>query len=90
MVNDIIIYNTEDGKLDENVVVVNYKLTTTKNGAMPDKVQRKQVAYYNLDMIPSIGYRVRSIRGAQFRNKDCLAKINSIHSIAKKGGKKGE
>ncbi|EHO53472.1 hypothetical protein HMPREF9099_00814 [Lachnospiraceae bacterium oral taxon 082 str. F0431] len=89
MVNDIIIYNTWDGKLDENVVV-NYKLTATKHGAIPDKVQRKQVAYYNLDMIPSIGYRVRSIRGAQFRNKDCLAKINSIHSIAKKGGKKGE
>ena len=89
MVNDIIIYNTEDGKLDENVVA-NYKLTTTKHGAIPDKVQRKPVAYYNLDMIPSIGYRVRSIRGAQFRKKDCLAKINSIHSIAKKGGKKGE
>ena len=89
MVNDIIIYNTWDGKLDENVVV-NYKLTTTKRVVMPDKVQRKQAAYYNLDMIPSIGYRVRSIRGAQFRKKDCLAKINSIHSIAKKGGKKGE
>ena len=89
MVNDIIIYNTWDGKLDENVVV-NYKLTTTKHVVMPDKVQRRQVAYYNLDMIPSIGYRVRSIRGTQFRNKDCLAKINSIHSIAKKGGKKGE
>nr|WP_288915187.1 RhuM family protein [uncultured Lachnoanaerobaculum sp.] len=89
MVNDIIIYNTWDGKLDENVVV-NYKLTTTKHVVMPDKVQRRQVAYYNLDMIPSIGYRVRSIRGAQFRKKDCLAKINSIHSIAKKSGKKGE
>lgn len=89
MVNDIIIYNTEDGKLDENVVV-NYKLTTTKHVVMPDKVQRKQAAYYNLYMIPSIGYRVRSIRGTQFRNKDCLAKINSIHGIAKKGGKKGE
>jgi len=90
MVNDIIIYNTGDGKLDENVVVVNYKLTTTKNGAIPDKVQRKQVAYYNLDMILAIGYGVRSIRGIQFRNKDYLAQINSIHSIAKKGGKKGE
>ena len=89
MVNDIIIYNTGDGKLDENVVV-NCKLTTTTHVAMPDKVQRKQVAYYNLDMIPSISYRVRSIRGTQFRDKDCLAQINSIHSIAKKGGKKGE
>lgn len=89
MVNDIIIYNTEDGELDENVVV-NYKLTTTKHGAMPDKAQRKQFAYYNLYMIPSIGYRVHSIRGTQFINKDCLTQINSIHSIAKKGGKKGE
>ena len=89
MVNDIIIYNTEDGELDENVVV-KYKLTATKHGTIPDKVQRKQVAYYNLDMIPSIDYRVRSIRGIQFRNKDYLAQINSIHSIAKKGGKKGE
>lgn len=90
MVNDIIIYNTEDGKLDENVVVVNYKLTTTKHVVMPDKVQRKQAAYYNLDMILAIGYRVCSIRGTKFRDKDYLAQINSIHSIAKKGGKKGE
>lgn len=89
MVNDIIIYNTEDGKLDENVVV-NCKLTTTTHVAMPDKVQRKQVAYYNFDMIPSSGHRVRSIRGTQFRNKYCLTQINSTHSIAKKGGKKGE
>lgn len=84
MVNDIIIYNTWDGELDENVVVVNYKLTNTKHCAIPDKVQRKQVAYYNLDMIPSIDYRVRSIRGIQFRNKDYLAKINSIHMYSKK------
>jgi len=55
MVNDIIIYNTWDGELDENVVVVNYKLTNTKHCAIPDKVQRKQAAYYNLDMIHSIG-----------------------------------
>lgn len=57
----------QDGELDEKVVV-NYKLTTTLHGAMPDKVQTKQVAYYSLDMILSIGYRVRSIRGIQFRN----------------------
>lgn len=57
----------EDGELDEKVVV-NYKLTTTQHGAMPDKVQTKQVAYYSLDMILAIGYRVRSVRGIQFRN----------------------
>ncbi|MDO5096080.1 MAG: virulence RhuM family protein [Peptostreptococcaceae bacterium] len=56
-----------DGELDEKVVV-NYKLTTTPHGAMPDKFQTQKVAYYSLDMILAIGYRVRSVRGIQFRN----------------------
>ena len=109
MGNDIIIYNTEDGKAKINLqyddgtvwlsqleiaelfqttkqnvskhikaiflegeleekVVVNYKLTTTKHGAIANKKQSKQVAHYNLDMILAIGYRVRSIRVIQFRN----------------------
>lgn len=57
----------EDGELTEEVVV-NYELTTTKHGAIPNKVQRKKIALYSLDMILAIGYRVRSIRGIQFRN----------------------
>ncbi|TNH06804.1 virulence RhuM family protein [Testudinibacter sp. TR-2022] len=56
-----------DGELSEKVVV-NYQLTTSIHGAMADKVQQKQVAYYNLDMILAIGYRVRSVRGVQFRH----------------------
>ena len=109
MGNDIIIYNTEDGKAKINLqyedgtvwlsqleiaelfqttkqnvskhvkaifldgeleekVVVNYKLITTKHGAIANKTQSKQVAHYNLDMILAIGYRIRSIRGIQFRN----------------------
>ncbi len=56
-----------DGELDEKVVV-NYKLTTTRHGAIQGKVQSRKVAYYNLDMILAIGYRVRSPRGTQFRN----------------------
>ena len=56
-----------EGELEEKVVV-NYKLTTTKHGAIANKKQSKQVAHYNLDMILAIGYRVRSIRGIQFRN----------------------
>ena len=55
-----------DGELDERVVV-NYQLTTTKHGAIPGKTQTTTVAFYNLDMILAIGYRVRSARGAQFR-----------------------
>ena len=55
-----------DGELDEKVVV-NYQLTTTKHGAIEGKMQHKPVAFYNLDMILAIGYRVRSPRGIQFR-----------------------
>jgi len=106
MGNDIIIYNTEDGKTKINLqyadgtvwlsqleiaelfqttkqnvskhvkaiylegeleerATVNYKLTVQKEGNR--KISR-QLAYYNLDMILAIGYRVRSIRGIQFRN----------------------
>lgn len=57
----------KDGELDEKVVV-NHRLTTTKHGAMAGKIQTKQVAYYSLDMILAIAYRVRSMRGIQFRN----------------------
>ncbi|WP_126939706.1 RhuM family protein [Veillonella sp. VA142] len=55
-----------DGELDEKVVV-NYQLTATKHGAIEGKTQHKPVAFYNLDMILAIGYRVRSPRGIQFR-----------------------
>jgi len=106
MGNDIIIYNTEDGKAKINLqyedgtvwlsqleiaelfqttkqnvskhvkalylegeleerATVNYKLTVQQEGNR--KISRK-LAYYNLDMILAIGYRVRSIRGVQFRN----------------------
>ena len=57
----------DDGELNPQVVV-NYKLTTTRHGAIPDKVQSKKTACYSLDMILAIGYRVRSVRGVQFRN----------------------
>lgn len=53
----------EDGELSEDATV-NYKLTVQKEGNR--RVQR-QVAYYNLDMILALGYRVRSPRGIQFR-----------------------
>ena len=56
----------EDGELEEKMVV-NYQLTTTKHGAIKGKVQSREVAFYNLDMILAIGYRVRSPRGVQFR-----------------------
>lgn len=41
--------------------------TTTKHGAVDGKTQTHMVEYYNLDMIISVGYRVKSRRGVEFR-----------------------
>ena len=49
----------EDGELDEKEVVAFFAITT-KHGAIEGKVQEHQVAFYNLDMIISVGYRVHS------------------------------
>lgn len=50
----------EQGELQEESVV-NQWLTTAADG------KNYSVAYYNLDAIISVGYRVNSIRGTQFR-----------------------
>lgn len=56
----------EDGELDKKVVV-NYPFTATNQGEIEDGLPKRKVAYYNLDMILAIGYRVQSPRGKQFR-----------------------
>lgn len=56
----------KEGELQEEVVVKE-SLTTTPHGAIPGKLQHKKIKLYNLDVIISIGYRVKSIRGTQFR-----------------------
>ena len=56
----------EEGELDKEVVVRNFR-TTTQHGAMPEKVQTNNVKVYNLDVVISVGYRVKSLRGTQFR-----------------------
>lgn len=56
----------EAGELNKEVVVAKYA-TTTLHGAIQGKVQTHWVDYYNLDMIISVGYRVNSYRGVQFR-----------------------
>ncbi|MDT8422065.1 MAG: virulence RhuM family protein [Desulfuromonadales bacterium] len=55
-----------EGELDEQVVVRKFR-TTTRHGAMPDKTQSREVLFYNLDVIISVGYRVKSQQGTQFR-----------------------
>ena len=53
----------EDGELSE-ISTVNYQLTVQKEGKR--EIERN-IAFYNLDMILAVGYRVRSSRGVQFR-----------------------
>ncbi len=50
----------EEGELNENAVVRNFR-TTASDGKTYD------VNHYNLDVIISVGYRVKSIQGTQFR-----------------------
>ena len=50
----------EDGELEESSVVA-FFATTAADG------KKYSVAFYNLDMIISVGYRVHSYRGVQFR-----------------------
>ena len=56
----------QEGELDEQVVVRNFR-TTTQHGAIEGKTQSKEVKYYSLDVIISVGYRVKSIQGTRFR-----------------------
>lgn len=56
----------EEGELDEKVVVTEIA-TTTQHGAIEGKTQTKDVRFYNLDAIISVGYRVNSRRATAFR-----------------------
>lgn len=56
----------EEGELVEKVVCREFR-RTTRHGAIPGKTQEKPVKHYNLDVIISVGYRVKSQRGTQFR-----------------------
>ena len=56
----------ESGELEKEEVVAK-NATTTQHGALKGKTQTHLVEFYNLDMIISVGYRVNSYRGVQFR-----------------------
>lgn len=53
-------------ELDKQVVVAKFA-TTTQHGAIENKTQTHMVEFYNLDVIISVGYRVKSKRGVEFR-----------------------
>jgi hypothetical protein len=54
-------------------VVVAKFANTTKHGAMEGKTQTREKEYFNLEMVTSIGYRVKSKKGVQFRKWLCRA-----------------
>jgi len=53
----------ESGELDETSTVRKFR-TVQKEGK---RMVNREIDYYNLDLIISIGYRVNSVRGTQFR-----------------------
>lgn len=55
-----------EGELEKKMVCA-FFAHTTQHGAIEGKTQIKKVEYYNLDVIISVGYRVKSKQGTQFR-----------------------
>jgi hypothetical protein len=70
-----------EGELEKNATVANFAIVQNEGGR---KVKR-QIEFYNLDVIISVGYRVKSKSGTQFRIwankvlKDYLLKGYSIN-----------
>ena len=59
------INNALKEELEGEVVVAKFA-TTTQHGALEGKTQTHMTDYYNLEMITSVGYRVKSKRGIEF------------------------
>lgn len=56
----------KDDELHKNEVCAKFA-HTTKHGNIKDKTQTRELDYYNLDVIISVGYRVKSQNGVIFR-----------------------
>ena len=78
------INNALKEELSDQVVVAKFE-NTTIHGAIDGKTQTHIIDYYNLDMIISVGYRVKSKNGVIFRKwankilKDYLIKGYSVN-----------
>jgi len=74
----------KEGELEREVVCKDF-LHTTRHGAIVGKTQARPVKFYNLDVIISVGYRVKSMRGTLFRQwatrvlKEYLLRGYAIH-----------
>ena len=73
-------------ELEKKVVSAKFA-HTNQHGAIKGKSQLKVTEYYNLDVIISVGYQVKSQRGTQFRQwatqrlKDYLVQGYAINEI---------
>ena len=56
----------KEGELEREVVCAKFA-HTTPHGAIKGRSQIQEVVIYNLDVIISVGYRVKSIQGTRFR-----------------------
>ena len=56
----------DDGELDKDVVVSKMEIAT-QHGAIEGKTQKSETAFYSLDAIIAVGYRVSSSRATKFR-----------------------
>jgi len=78
------INNALKEELADEVVVAKFA-NTTQHGAIEGKTQTHEKEYFNLEMVTSVGYRVKSKRGVQFRKwanrvlKDYLVKGYAIN-----------
>lgn len=59
----------KENELSESATV-KYSLTVQQEGK---RIVKRNVAYYNLDVIISVGYRVKSQRGVEFRQ--CATRV---------------
>ena len=53
----------DEGELEQSATVAKIATVQTEGGRQVER----QIEYYNLDVIISVGYRVKSLRGTQFR-----------------------
>ena len=60
------INNALKEELADEVVVAKFA-NTTQHGAIKGKTQTHEMEYFNLEMVTSVGFRVKSKRGVQFR-----------------------
>ena len=79
----------KEGELNKDEVCA-FFAHTTPHGAIKGKTQLQETAFYSLDVIISVGYRVKSQRGTQFRIwanrvlKDYLVKGYAINEKLRK------